>query len=412
MRIAVLGGGPAGVFAAGTASESKNNSVVLFEKNEKILKKLFISGKGRCNITNACSEAEFISNVVNGGRFLFSALKAFSPSETVRFFEERGLKLKTERGGRVFPASDKSSDVIKTLERFLRERGVELRAGGAVLSIKKHGNGFLVKYTGGEECFDAVVIATGGKSYPRTGSDGDGYRYAESFGHTIVEPHPALCAVRVGQNVKALEGLSLKNVSAAVCLDGKTLFSEFGEMLFTSDGLSGPIILSLSSRINRWDLKRTSIKLDLKPALSEETLDNRVIRDFKENINRDFLNSLNDLLPKSLVPYVIDAVKIPPRTKVNELSRENRRRLVYTLKNLTFDSLELAPLDTAIVTSGGVALNEINPKTMESKLVKNLYFSGEVLDIDALTGGFNIQAALSTGYVAGQALRESSETDC
>jgi predicted flavoprotein YhiN len=634
--------------AAGIAAEKAE--VVIFEKNDKLLKKLYITGKGRCNITNASDGAEFLSNVVRGGRFLFSALKGFSPADTIEFFRGYGLDLKVERGNRVFPKSDKSSDIIKVFERFLNEKGAEIRLNCDVSEIKKTDDGrfeiilkngnikpqnsfenypkngnikpqnflenypkngnikpqnslenypkngniklqnFLEKnakirgveprnpfenYTGnGEkkrgteprnsienyarkdiknvfsksqnftgnhaqkdakngnlksrnslenftgnslqiplenppipEVFDAVVIAAGGLSYPSTGSAGAGYKFAESFGHKIVPLCPALSAVKVLENVKSLEGLSLKNVLAAAYYfesdadekepnpansksvkDNKTpskyaknnaeypknnaqypknnaeyaknnteypkngteyaknnaeyaknnieyaknnvnyaknggeyaknnteypkngkikeIFSEFGEMLFTGDSLSGPLILSMSSRINRLDFNALKICIDLKPALSKEALDDRILRDFKEFANKNFSNALDGLLPKSLIPYIIEVTGIPPSLKVNEIDRAKRRILVETLKNLTFTPVRLAPIENAIVTSGGAELSEINPKTMESKLVKNLFFVGETLDIDALTGGFNLQIAMATGYACGKSIAE------
>ncbi|MDR3264030.1 MAG: NAD(P)/FAD-dependent oxidoreductase [Clostridiales bacterium] len=402
MKLAVIGGGPAGVLAAASAALNGQNEVVLFEKNEKLLKKLYISGKGRCNVTNACGNEEFLSNVVRGGKFLFSALKGFSPYDTMRFFEDNGLNLKVERGNRVFPVSDKSSDVIKVLTRYAEQNGVKLLFNAAVTAVRAENGGFTVVSVRGTDFFDALIIATGGLSYPLTGSTGDGYAFAKSLGHTVTALKPALCAVGVRQDIKELEGLSLKNVTARAVSGDKTVDEQFGEMLFAAGSLSGPIILSLSSRINQTDGKNIKIIIDLKPALNEEVLDARILRDFKDCINKNFSNALSGLLPKSLIPYIINSVGISPLKKINEISREERKALVYALKNLTLDVTGLAPIESAIVTGGGISLSEINPKTMESKLVKGLYFAGEVLDIDALTGGFNIQIALSTGFAAGK----------
>ncbi|MDR1940282.1 MAG: NAD(P)/FAD-dependent oxidoreductase [Clostridiales bacterium] len=406
MTAAVIGGGPAGVFAAAFAAKN-GVTATLFDGNEKLLKKLYISGKGRCNLTNDCAPDEFLSNVVNGKRFLISAIAGFTPSDALGFFAESGLPLKTERGGRVFPSSDKSSDVIKTLERLLRGLGAEILTRSPVSRITKdetaQSGAFTVVSNGEKRRFDRVVIATGGASYSATGSAGGGYVLAAAFGHRIIEQRPALCALRLKEDVGELEGLALKNVSVSAETDGRTAFSEFGEALFTADGLSGPSVLSLSSRINRFDGKKTDIVLDLKPALTRAELDARILRDFKKYANKNFANSLDGLLPKSLIAYVVRETKIPPDKKVNEISRAERAALLDALKGLRFGLKGLAPLDSAIVTSGGVDTSQINPKTMESKLVPGLFFAGEVMDVDALTGGFNIHIAMATGRAAGRA---------
>ena len=403
MNIAVVGGGPAGVTAAGLCAKNKHNTVWLFEKNQKLMKKLFITGKGRCNVSNACDIREFLSNVPRGGRFLFSALNAFSPEDTAAFFESLGVPLKLERGGRLFPASDKSGDIIRALESFLKENGVLVTLNAEVKGLEKSENGFLLKTGKGTAGFDRVIIACGGLSYPLTGSSGDGYALAGAVGHTIIEPRPALCPIKTLQNVGELEGLSLKNVRASVCRGGKELYAETGEMLFTADSLTGPIILTLSSVISRLDPSGLTVSIDLKPALSQETLDLRIQRDFKEYVNKNFSNALGKLLPKSLIPYIVRLSGIDGERKVNEITREQRNSLIRLLKGLTFGVERLANIDEAIITSGGVELREIDPKTMESKIVKGLYFAGEVIDADAFTGGFNIQIALSTGYAAGLA---------
>ncbi|MDR3292978.1 MAG: NAD(P)/FAD-dependent oxidoreductase [Clostridiales bacterium] len=410
MRVAVIGGGASGTMAAGYLAE-RGAETVLFEKNEKLLKKLYITGKGRCNLTNSCTADEFLTNVVRGGRFLSSSLRGFSPSDTMSFFEEHGLPLKTERGNRVFPLSDKSSDVIKTLARYLDRGGVKVVLNAEIGGIDpRTEGGFWVKYGSEKLPFDAVIVATGGVSYPTTGSTGDGYRFAARTGHSLVERVPALCSVAVKEDIGELEGLSLKNVSAAAYADGKKLCSEFGEMLFTDDSLTGPIILSLSSRINRFAPEDLTVEVDLKPALTVEVLDDRILRDFQENLNRDFKNALDALLPQSLIGYVIRETKIPPNKKVNEIKKEERKALVKTLKGLTFHVKSLGAIENAIVTSGGIELSSVNPKTMESKVARGLYFVGEVLDIDALTGGFNLQLAFATGVAGAKGIISKVES--
>jgi len=399
MNVIVIGGGPAGMMCAGTAAE--RHSVILLDKNEKLGKKLYITGKGRANVTNLCSRDVFLSNVVRNPKFLMSAYYAFPPESTMSFYEKWGVPLKVERGERVFPQSDKSNDIIKAHLKHLENNNVKIELNAQVERLLINNDTVSgVKLKDGREfpC-NAAVIATGGMSYPSTGSTGDGYKIAKETGHNVIEPVAALVPLELKED-HDLEGLSLKNVKASIVnANGKILFSDFGEMLFTKKGVSGPIILSLSSRINRLN-EPLFLSIDLKPALSFEQLDDRVLRDFNENINRDFINSLDGLLPKSMIPEIISRSGIDPRYKVNQVEKQERQKLVRILKDLKFSISRIDKIELGIVTSGGVDTREINPKTMESKIVKGLYFVGEVLDVDALTGGFNIQIALSTGYLA------------
>lgn len=393
MRIGIVGGGPAGMMCAIKAAE--RHDVVLFEKNEKLGKKLFITGKGRCNLTNYTDEEDFLKNIVNNKSFMYSSIYSLSPFTTYYYFEELGLPLKVERGNRVFPASDKSSDVIKTYEKKLKELGIDIKLNTEVRSIEKDGENFIIN---GKEKFDKVVISTGGISYKLTGSTGDGYKFAEKFGHKIVDPKPGLIGMNLSNNFN-LAGLTLKNVELRVEKDKKVIVNEFGELLFTHRGISGPIVLTTSSKINR--LSDFDMYLDLKPALTYDKLDNRILRDFNENQNKNIENVLKSLLPRDLISYILDAAKIYPDKKVNQITKEERENLVKTIKNfkLIFDGFD--DINRAIITSGGIDVKDIDPKTMESKLVENLYFIGEVLDIDGLTGGFNIQIANSTAYSCG-----------
>lgn len=393
MRIGIIGGGPAGMMCAIKAGE--NHEVVLFEKNEKLGKKLFITGKGRCNLTNYTDEKDFMKNLVRNPSFMFSSIYSFSPFATYYYFEDLGLPLKVERGNRVFPASDKSSDVIKAYEKKLRQVGVEVRLNTEVTSIKKDVETFILN---GREKFDKVVIASGGISYKLTGSSGDGYKFGKEFGHKIIEPKPGLIGINLSNNFD-LAGLSLKNVELRVEKDKKIFSKEFGEMLFTHRGISGPIVLTTSSKINR--INDFELYLDLKPALSEEKLDNRILRDFEDNQNKNIENVMRNLLPRDLISYVLDGAKIPGDKKINQITKEEREELVKTIKNFKLIFASLDDIDRAIVTSGGIDVKDIDPKTMESKLVKGLYFIGEVMDLDGLTGGFNIQIANSTGYSCG-----------
>ncbi|MDU5466269.1 MAG: NAD(P)/FAD-dependent oxidoreductase [Peptoniphilus harei] len=393
MKIVIIGGGPAGMMCAIKAAE--NHGVTIFEKNEKLGKKLFITGKGRCNLTNYCDEREFLKNMVNNSNFMYSSIYSFSPFTTYYYFEELGLPLKVERGNRVFPLSDKSSDVIKAYEKKLKDLGVKVHLNFEIKSIEKVGEEFILN---GREKFDKVVIATGGISYKLTGSTGDGYKFAKNFGHKIISQVPGLIGINLKNNF-SLAGLTLKNVELKVIKDKKIISNEFGEMLFTHRGISGPIVLTTSSKINR--LKDFEMFLDLKPALEPEKLDARILRDFSENQNKNIENVMKSLLPKDLISYVLYSAGISGDEKVNQITKIERENLVKTIKNfeLKFDSLD--DIDRAIVTSGGIDVKDIDPKTMESKKVSGLYFIGEVLDLDGLTGGFNIQIANSTGYSCG-----------
>ncbi|MBR3309273.1 MAG: NAD(P)/FAD-dependent oxidoreductase [Lachnospiraceae bacterium] len=392
-KVTVIGGGAAGMMAAITAAEA-GASVTLLEKNEKLGKKLYITGKGRCNLTNTCELPAFFDNIPRGNKFLYSAIYSFSNADTCAFFEEAGLALKEERGGRIFPVSDKSSDVIRTLEKRLKESGVKVRLKTEVKDLSSIDA-------------DAIIIATGGLSYQSTGSTGDGFRFAESIGHSIKEPVPSLVPLLCSDPfIKELEGLSLRNINVTITADGKKVFDQFGEMLFTSNGVSGPVILTASSEIGRMlnqKKKAFILHIDLKPSLSSEQLDKRILRDFEGEQNKAFKNSLSRLLPAKMIPVVIALSGIDPFKKVNEITREERTKLVSLLKDMQLHLIETAGFEQAVITSGGVGLKEIDPKTMESKKQAGIYFAGEVIDADAYTGGFNLQIAFSTGRAAGAA---------
>lgn len=406
MRVCVIGAGASGMMASIVLARGGAN-VALVEKNEKFGKKLYITGKGRCNLTNDCELDDMFANVVHGEKFLRSSLYGFTPQDTMAFFEDSGLKLVVERGNRVFPFSQKSSDVIKTLQIEIANLKVETYLGTEVKEIRKNADGFKV-VTPWEslEC-DKVVVATGGMSYPSTGSTGDGYAFARAFGLKIVEPRQALVPIIVKQNVSALQGISLKNVNlCAIDENGKEIASEFGEMLFTNRGLSGPIALTISSYINRKQNVRLS--LDLKPALDEITLDKRILRDFDERKNQDIKNVTRALLPERLNAYVLKCANIAESKKVNEITKQERAKLVETIKNLRFDVSSLAPFSEAIVTAGGVDLKGLKP-TCECKDVEGLYFVGETIDVDALTGGFNLQLAFATAVCAARDILKSAQ---
>jgi len=401
----IIGAGPAGLMAAGSL---KYGGAAVLEKNEKAGKKLYITGKGRCNLTNDCSGADVQKNAVTNPKFLFSALNAFPPREAMRLFESCGVPLKTERGGRVFPASDKASDVTAALKKYALAGGAQIRLNAEAQSVWFDGKSqkFHVRLTDGAElASDSLIIATGGKSYPATGSTGDGYRFAKAFGHTVVPPRPALVPLVLHEDVKPLEGLSLENVSVSVSSGGKTYRQPLGEMVFTAQGASGPCILSLSSLLSRDGLAEGArLSVDLKPGLSAAQLEARILRDFEKYKNKQLKNALFELLPKSLISYIIGYAGLDGETAVHSVTKPQRAILLNALKSLTFTIKSLDALEKGIVTGGGVSVGEINPKTLESKLVKNLYFAGEVLDVDALTGGYNIQIALSTGYLAGSSI--------
>ncbi|MEG6611782.1 NAD(P)/FAD-dependent oxidoreductase [Pseudoclostridium thermosuccinogenes] len=403
-KVVVIGAGPAGLMAAGRAAE-RGLDVILTEKNDRVGKKILISGKGRCNITNSTDIEGLIENVPGNGNFLYSAFYTFSNQDLIDFLEGYGLKTKVERGGRVFPESDKSSDVVDVLLKFIKKTGVRLMLNTAVKDIITEDNcvrGVVTEDGKAMEC-DSVIIATGGASYPGTGSTGDGYRMAEKLGHTIVDLKPSLVPLLAKQEwVKELQGLSLKNVEITVkSKSGRKLYTDFGEMLFTHFGVSGPVILSASRHLLDYDYKDVKLIIDLKPALTEEKLDARLQRDFEKYSRKQFKNSLDELLPQKLIPVIVDLSGIPSDKFVNQITRDERRSLVRLLKNLEIEIVGSRPLKEAIVTAGGVSTDEINPSTMESKLIKGLFFAGEVIDVDAYTGGFNMTIAFSTGHLAG-----------
>ena len=402
-NIVVIGAGAAGMMAAGTAA-SCGAHVTLLEPNEKLGKKLFITGKGRCNVTNNCPAEAVLQNVTVNPRFLYSALAGFSPQDAMAFFERYGCMLKTERGNRVFPVTDQAGSVIDALRRFLQETGVKIVWQRALEIETADGHVTGVRMQTGTIPADRVILATGGCSYPATGSTGDGYRMASALGHTIIEPRGSLVPlVEKGHTCASMQGLALKNVQVRL-LDakGKCVFEEFGEMLFTHFGLSGPVILSASCHMQRGK-EGYCVDIDLKPALDEKTLDARLLRDFAELQNKDLANALVKLLPHSMIPAVIHKAGLAPQQKVNELTKQARRALLETIKRFRIEIASCAPVEQAIVTSGGVKVSEVNPKTMESKLVRGLYFAGEILDVDAYTGGFNLQIAWATGHLAGMA---------
>ncbi len=406
-RVLIVGGGAAGMLASIFAAR-QGHEVHVYEKNEKLGKKLYITGKGRCNLTNACEMDTLFDSVRTNTRFLYSAFYGFTNQDAMQFFEEEGLRLKTERGERVFPASDKSADVLDTLRRSMKKAEVKVHLNTAVKELICHDgqaegilleNGEMIKG-------DAVIVATGGLSYPSTGSTGDGYRFAEEAGHKVTDCLPSLVPFNIREEyVKELQGLSLKNVEISIYNGKKQIFREFGEMLFTHFGVSGPLILTASSFVGpqaaRQELR---LMLDLKPALTSEQLDQRVLRDFDANPNKSFKNVASGLFPAKLTPVMIRLSGIDPDKKVHDISRDERQRFVHLIKNLEMTVTGLRDYREAIITKGGVSVKEINPSTMESKLVKRLYFIGEVLDLDAVTGGFNLQIAWSTAYAAGNAV--------
>ena len=403
MKVAIIGAGPAGMMAAITAS--KNHQVILIDGNEKVGKKLFITGKGRCNVTNAKDISEFFDFIPGNPHFLYSALYTFTNEDTIKYFEGQGIKLKTERGGRVFPLSDKSSDIIKGLEKGLQKENVKLllnsRVKDIVFSDSKI-NKLILENNDIVEA-DYFIIATGGASYQTTGSKGDGQRFAKKLGHNIIKLTPSLVPIEIEDDyVKRLMGLSLKNVTAAIYDGKKELYKDFGEMLFTHFGVSGPLILTGSSYISK-QIKKGPLRLiiDLKPALTKEQLDARILREFEEGMNKQFKNVLGSLFPSKLIPVMIDLSGIEPEKKVNEISRAERERFVNLIKGFELTITSLRGWNEAIITRGGVSVKEINPSTMESKNHPGIYFVGEVLDLDAKTGGFNLQIAWSTAYLAG-----------
>lgn len=404
LDVIVVGGGAAGLMASGVAAEL-GKKVLLVEKNQRLARKVLITGKGRCNVTNNCDRDTFLRNVPGNSRFLYSAISQFSAQDTMDFFEQRGVPLKTERGSRVFPQSDKAYDIAAALSSFAKSCGVQIRHAAATGLLIEGKKVVGIELDHGEKITAAsVIVATGGLSYPLTGSTGDGYRFAQQAGHTIVPLTPSLVPLVVKEQwCSKLQGLSLKNVLLTVTdrQDGKRIFQEQGEMLFTHYGISGPLVLSVSSHLREMKPERYQIAIDLKPALTPEQLDTRILRDFELFKNKDFSNALDKLLPRKMIPVVISLSGIPESTKVNQISREQRQKLGRIIKCLELTVLRFRPVEEAIITSGGVSTKEINPKTMESKLVEGLFFAGEVIDVDAYTGGFNLQIAFSTGYLAG-----------
>ena len=411
MKVIVIGGGPAGMMAAITAAEN-GYKVTLLEKKERLGRKLLITGKGRCNITSSLPIEEFIQNTPGNGQFLYSCFKNYTNKDIIQFLKEEGLEVKEERGNRIFPVTDKSLDVLECFKNKLKKLNVDIRYNSRVTEIIPKESNLQVKTE--KDIFEAekVILATGGKSYPLTGSTGDGYKLAEKLGHTVTKIRPSLVPLEsYDKNIcKSLQGLSLRNVQIELKNkeNNKIIYEDFGEMLFTHFGVSGPVILSGSAHLVRFKnieefLKKRNIvlKIDFKPALSEEKLDDRILRDFAELKNKQFKNSLDKLLPQKLIPVIIEKSNIDPEKRVNEINKKERKNLVKLLKNFEIDISNFRPIEEAIITSGGINIKEINPKTMESKLVKGLYFAGEIIDVDSYTGGFNLQIAYSTGYTAG-----------
>ena len=402
--IIIVGAGAAGMMSAAYAI--KNNAhVILVEQNKILGKKLRITGKGRCNVTNYCTPQEFLQNIPTNPKFLFSAINNFTSFNTIEFFEKNGVKLKIERGNRVFPESDKSIDIINAFKKILNNKNCEILNEKVKKLIVQNNNCTGVELASGKKLSaDSVILATGGVSYPKTGSTGDGFKLAKSIGHTITPLKPSLVPIVSNNTVcKKLQGLSLKNVAIKVVDKNKQsiVYKDFGEMIFTHFGVSGPIILSASSHLKNISKNQYSLIVDLKPALDDSTLDKRLVKDFSKNINKDYINSLYELLPNKIIPIIAKLSKIPLHTKCNQITKEMRLNLVHSLKNFEVSIDSFRPIEEAIVTSGGISVKEINPKTMESKIIKSLYFAGEIIDVDAYTGGFNLQIAFSTGFLAG-----------
>ena len=406
--VIVIGAGAAGCIASGTAANN-GLSVLLLDKNAKVGRKVLITGKGRCNVTNNCDVRDFLRYVRTNPRFMYSALSAFSPTDTMTFFEDLGVELKTERGNRVFPVSDKAADITDALFKFIKKNKVDYRQEIVTEILAKDGCVYGVKTQNGSYFAKNVILATGGKSYPLTGSDGSGYKLAEKLGHSIITPQPSLVPIVTREKwCEELQGLSLKNVTLKLFKEGSTkpIFNELGEMLFTHFGVSGPLVLSASSCIDSAEISQYSLYIDMKPALDEKQLDLRIIRDFEKYSNRDLSNAMVDLLPQRMISAIIALSSIDPSTKANQITKTQRNALVTNLKNLKLSPKAFRPIDEAIITSGGINVSEIDPKTMQSKLVSGLYFAGEIIDVDAFTGGFNLQIAFSTGYLAGSSITQ------
>ena len=400
--VVVIGGGPAGLFSAAIAAKN-GNKVILIDKNDVLARKLRITGKGRCNVTNSADISDFIGMVCSNPHFMYSAFYSFTNQDLIDFFEKSGVPLKEERGGRIFPVSDSAKDIANALIRYAKDNGVVIIKDCVIKVIQENNNVTAVQTKTGKkiDC-SRVIVATGGASYPLTGSNGDGYKFARNLGHTVVEPYPSLIPLLVKEEyVGDLQGLSLKNIAIKVFKEKKCVYEDFGEMIFTHYGLSGPVILSASSNLKNIESSNYKISIDLKPALTFEQLDKRIQRDFEKNINKNFSNSLDDLLPSKLIDTVIKLSGIDPYIKVHQINKQQRMVLCDLLKNLTFTITGVRPIEEAIITRGGVNTKEINPSTMESKIINGLFFCGEVIDVDAYTGGFNLQIAYSTGYTAG-----------
>lgn len=399
--VCVIGGGAAGMMAAGTAKHH-GASVTVFESTDRLGKKLAITGKGRCNVTNDCSTEEFLENVTKNPRFLYTALNSFSTKDTMNFFENLGVKLKTERGKRVYPESDSAKDIVNAMRKYAQDCEIIY---SKVTAVTQEDNGkFKVLTQNNVYLFDSVIIATGGKSYPLTGSDGSGYRLALKLGHKVTELMPSLIPIESRSPLCAeMQGLSLKNVSIKIKnSNGKILYTDFGEMMFAHFGVTGPIILSASAHLRGVDLSTLTLSIDLKPALDEKVLDQRLISDFSEKSNKDFINSLSDLLPSKMISPFVKLTGIDERKKVNSITKEERKKILNALKNFEIPLYRFRPIEEAIITSGGIDVKDIAPKDMQSKIVPGIYFAGEIIDVDAYTGGFNLQIAFSTGYLAGK----------
>lgn len=408
-KIIVIGGGAAGIMAAYSAGIS-GSQVVILEKNSMLGKKIRITGKGRCNITSSFDLEEIIKNIYKNGRFMYSSLYTFSNEDLLYLLNTNGLRTKVERGGRIFPESDKAIDVVNTLSKIIDMKNIDIILGVGAKSIEKLEDGrFVVNtYTKGKFYADSVIIATGGVSYPLTGSTGDGYDFAKKFGHSITELNPSLVGMEVKVSERdysllpnSMKKLNLRNISVELLKNDKKIYEDFGEFYFREYGIDGPVIKSASCFVDDTKKNRYKIILDLKPALSFEKLDKRIQRDFEKFSNKNFENSLDELLPKSMIDFVIKISEIDRKKKVHQITKEERQKLINSIKGIEFDVVRLRPIDEAIVTSGGVSIKEINPSTMESKLVSGLFFAGEVIDVDGFTGGFNLQIAFSTGYLAG-----------
>jgi len=403
-NVVVVGGGAAGMMCAYQAAE-RGLQVALFDPNRQLGRKVRITGKGRCNVTNNCDIKTFMANIPGDGRFLYSALNKLSPTDTIDFFESNGLPLKTERGSRVFPVSDNANDVAGLMVRLCERAGVKAIRGIVKKIFEEDGQIAGVETTEGRINCNAVAVCTGGLSYPLTGSDGSGYKFAKELGHTVVPTRPSLVPLESSDGFCAeMQGFSLKNVNLTIYENGKSIYAEQGEMLFTHFGISGPLVLSASSHMRNIGKAEYKASIDLKPALDEKKLDARILRDFEKYSNKEFKNALNDLAGSTMIPVLVRLSGIPEDKKVNEITREQRKALVHLFKNFPVNISGTRPIDEAIITSGGVSTKEINPRTMESKLIKGLYFAGEVLDLDGYTGGFNLQIAWSTGFVAGNSI--------